>query len=80
MAKLRGLGFEMSDTKSNFIFAKHPTLSGEKIYSALRQRGIVVRHFSSDRICQYNRITVGTREQMDALLGALEVILKEEIK
>lgn len=80
MAKLRDLGFEMTDTKSNFIFAKHPTLLGEKIYSALRQRGIIVRHFSSDRICQYNRITVGTRQQMDSLLGALEVILKEETK
>ena len=74
------MGFEVTDSKANFIFAKHPKVSGEKIYQGLRDRKILVRHFSADRICEYNRITVGTREQMDALLEATAEIIKEELK
>ena len=65
------LGFEMTDSAANFIFARHPEIDGGEIYRALRERGILVRHFGKERISQYNRITVGTREQMDALLAAL---------
>lgn len=76
--KLISMGFEVTDSKANFIFAKHKRVSGEKIYSLLRKRSILVRHFAKDRICDYNRITVGTKEQMDALICALDSILKEE--
>ncbi|MBQ9994543.1 MAG: histidinol-phosphate transaminase [Clostridia bacterium] len=69
--KMRALGFEMTDSAANFIFARHPEIDGGEIYRALRERGILVRHFGKERISQYNRITVGTREQMDALLAAL---------
>lgn len=74
---LKALGFEVCDSRTNFVFARHRTLSGQKIYQALRQQGILVRHFSTPRICDYNRITVGTREQMQQLLTALEAIVKE---
>lgn len=76
-SELKKLGFEMTGSLSNFIFAKHPKLDGELIYSKLREKGVLVRHFTSERIAQYNRITVGSREQMDAFLKAISEILEE---
>lgn len=80
VSKLRELGFEMTDSKANFIFAKHPDIDGESLYISLRQKGILVRHFNKARISQYNRITVGSREQMDALISAITEILEENKK
>ena len=77
-AKLRRMGFRTTDSRANFIFAMHPSLDGGELYRTLKARGILVRHFDKDPIRQYNRITVGTREQMDALLSALQRILEEE--
>lgn len=76
-AGLRALGFELTDSSANFLFAKHPRIGGEAFYKALRARGILVRHFSADRIKDYNRITVGSRAQMEALLTAAAAILEE---
>ncbi len=73
--ELSRLGFTMTDSRANFIFAKHPAVSGEVIYTALRQRGILVRHFSKPEIAEYNRITVGAKSEMEALIAALEEIL-----
>ena len=78
VAELKKLGFTMTDSKTNFIFAAHETVGGEEIYLKLKERGILVRHFSTPRIAQYNRITVGSREQMDALIQALKEILEEK--
>lgn len=75
---LRKMGFVTTDSKANFIFAMHPRLDGGRLYQVLKERGILVRHFDKDPIRQYNRITVGTREQMDILLSALQRILEEE--
>jgi len=76
--KLKEMGFTLTDSKSNFIFAKHPKINGEYIYQKLKQKGILVRHFSKDRINEYVRITVGTKEQMTALIFALNKILEEQ--
>ena len=75
--ELARLGFTMTDSRTNFIFAKHPAMSGEAIYTALRQRGILVRHFTKPEIAEYNRITVGAKHEMEALVRALEEILVE---
>ncbi len=77
-AELKTLGFEMTDSKANFIFAKSDKISGAELYEKLKQRGILVRHFSKERIKDYNRITVGTKEQMKALIDAISDILKEK--
>lgn len=75
--ELKSLGFEMTDSYANFLFAKHPRISGEALYSALRERGILVRHFEKPRIADYNRITVGSREQMEILIQTIRTILEE---
>lgn len=71
--KLKRLGFEQTDSKANFIFARHPKLKGKELYQGLRERGILVRHFDKPRIADFVRITVGTKDQMDSLL----IVLKE---
>lgn len=76
VCELKKLGFEMTDSKANFIFAKHKGIDGGELYSKLRERGILVRHFTKGRIAQYNRITVGSREQMTELVEAIAEILK----
>ncbi len=76
--KLSELGFDVLPSKANFLFAKHPDLDGAKYYEELKSRHILVRHFTKEKICQYNRITIGTKEQMDALIDATKEILKGE--
>ena len=73
---LKALGFELTDSKSNFVFAKHPCLGGKELYLRLREEGVLVRHFDADRISEYNRITVGSPDEVSALLSACEKILK----
>lgn len=72
------LGFEMTDSRANFIFAKHEKVGGEELYLKLKERGILVRHFGLPRICEYNRITVGLPEQMQVLCEAVREILEEK--
>lgn len=78
-AALKELGFEMTDSRANFLFAKHPAISGLTLYNELRARGILVRHFEKPRISEYNRITVGSREQMETLIQTIRTILEEKI-
>lgn len=75
---LEGLGFEVLPSLTNFLFARHPELDGEDLYRKLKDRGILVRHFTKDRIRDFNRITIGTRDQMDALIDTITRIRKEQ--
>ncbi len=72
--KLAQLGFEFPDAKANFIFAKHPKYDAGELFEALKKEQIYVRHWNSERISQYLRITVGTREEMEKLFTVLEKI------
>ncbi len=76
---LRKLGFSSTDSKSNFIFVKHPALPGAMLYEKLKARGILVRHFKTPRIADYSRITIGTAAQMETLVAAVQEILKEAV-
>ena len=77
--ELEALGFELTPSATNFLFAKHPKADGGMIYRKLKERNILVRHFDKERICQYNRITVGTPEQMNILIEAIKEILEETL-
>lgn len=72
--ELRELGFELTGSLSNFLFVRHPGIAGGELYEALRDRGILVRHFSRPSIADHNRITVGAPEQMAALIEAVKKI------
>lgn len=73
--QLNALGFETLPSTANFIFTRHPKHAGVKLYQALRDRGIIVRHFKSPRIEEFLRITIGTDEQSNELVAALKEIL-----
>ena len=75
---LEALGFQVLPSMANFVFVKHPALPGEFLYRKLKEQGILVRHFTRDRIADYNRITIGTRDQMEALIEAITRIRKEQ--
>lgn len=74
--KLEELGFTFTDSKTNFLFAKHNTLRAEVIFEELKKRNIFVRYFNKPRIDNYLRITIGTDEEMDVLYQALKEIVR----
>ena len=68
-------GFELTHSQTNFLFARTDRMEGGALYQALRDKGVLVRHFSAPRISDWLRITVGTMEQMETLLNKLDEIL-----
>lgn len=74
--ELTRLGFVFRDSMANFIFASHKNKPAEEIFAALRERQIYVRYFKKPRIDNYLRISIGTDEDMKALIEALEEIVK----
>lgn len=76
--KLEAMGFTVLPSTANFIFVTHPSIDGGMLYETLKSRGILIRHFTKESICQYNRVTIGTREEMEAFLLAVAKI-KEEV-
>lgn len=74
-AELDKLGFETIPSATNFVFSKHPEHDAEVIFKALRERKIIVRYFSKPRIDQHLRITIGTQQEVEALVDALKNIL-----
>ena len=75
VSELSVLGFEILPSTANFIFTRHPKHSGAELYQALRDRGIIVRHFKLPRIDNFLRITIGTDEQSGELVRMLKDIL-----
>lgn len=67
--ELRQMGFTVTDSKANFLFAKSSQIGGKELYLALKERGILVRHFEAARIKDYNRITIGSRSEMEQFLA-----------
>jgi histidinol-phosphate aminotransferase len=73
--QLEKLGFFVLPSDTNFLFAKTGKMDGGQLYETLRSKGILVRHFNNLKIGQYNRITIGTREQMEVLINTLKEVL-----
>lgn len=74
--KLKELGFNVLDSKSNFIFISHKNIFAEDLYLKLKDKGILVRYFKSDLINNYIRVTIGTDEEMDIFVEKIKYIIK----
>ncbi len=68
-------GFDILPSQANFIFARKPGWEGKLLATALRERAILVRHFNQPRIADFLRISIGTEEQCERLVSALDSIL-----
>lgn len=75
--ELTRLGFYVLDSKTNFIFVTHHKLKASDYNKQLKDYGILCRYYNAPRIDNYLRITIGTREEMEAVVKATEYILKE---
>lgn len=68
-------GFDVTDSQSNFLWICYSGIRGEDLYEKLRQRGVLVRHFTQGKICDHIRVTVGTDEDMDVFLQEIKAIV-----
>ena len=73
--EMTAMGFDVLPSAANFIFATHPQHAAGKLFAALREQGIIVRYFDKPRINEHLRISIGTDDQCDALLTALQGLL-----
>lgn len=73
-------GFEFTDSRTNFIFARHPRYAGKELFEMLKKNQIYVRYWGSERIEQYLRITVGTKEEMQQLFACLDRYMEQAEK
>ena len=78
VAALDELGFETTPSVANFIFSRCKSIKGKELYSKLKAKGVLVRHWDKPEIADYVRITIGSREQMDIFLARVQELLKEE--
>jgi histidinol-phosphate aminotransferase len=74
---LKSLGFTVTESKANFVFAKSDKISGKDLYLKLKEAGILVRHFEKERIKDYVRITIGSHSQMKTLLKEIKNLLEK---
>ncbi len=73
--RLKELGFKVYPSDSNFLFVTHPKANAKEIFEKLREQGILIRYFNLPRIQNHLRITIGTEEDMDILLQAIQKLL-----
>lgn len=76
--ELTNLGFSLTDSKANFVFAKTEKIDGETLYLKLKEKGVLVRHFSKPRIKDYIRVTVGSIEEMQTFIEKVKEILEKK--
>lgn len=77
--ELKKMGFTVLDSKANFLFAKSDKIGGEELYEKLKEKGVLIRHFSTERIREYNRITIGSREEMESFIAKVREIIEENV-
>lgn len=76
--RLEELGFAVLPSSTNFLFARSDRIGGEELYLAMKEKGILIRHFTAERIKDYNRITIGTAEQMETFVNGVRECLEEK--
>ncbi len=74
--RLKELGFTLTDSKANFVFAQTPRMEGKALYQALKQKGVLVRRWDQDRIANWLRISIGTDKQMRCFIDCVKEILE----
>ena len=75
--EFKKLGFVFPKPSANFIFVSHPEYDAKELFEAMKAKGIYVRFWGSERIEQYLRVTIGTREEMEALFAFLRKYMKK---
>ena len=75
--ELSKLGFSVLPSSANFILAKSDAIDGKVLYERLKEKGVLVRHFEKQRIKDYNRITIGSEEEMKEFISRVKEILGE---
>ena len=75
--QLRRMGFEATESRGNFLFVRHPAFPGSSLRDKLREKGILIRWFNVERIRDWSRISIGMKEDMEALVRAIEALLEE---
>lgn len=74
--RLETLGFEALPSQTNFVLVSHPDFDAAQLFVGLRERGILVRHFNTDVLRDHLRISIGTDDEMDSLIEALESLCR----
>jgi len=74
--ELRKRGFTVTDSHTNFLFAKSDRVGGNALYQGLKEKGVLVRHFSNPKLDDYLRVTVGTKEEMEVFLQKIDELLE----
>lgn len=75
--QLRELGFDVLDSKANFVFISHAIVPAKQLFQQLRDQGVLVRYFAQPRIDNFLRVTIGTDEEMDTFIEVLRSIVAE---
>ena len=75
--QLRRMGFEATESRGNFLFVRHPAFPGSSLRDKLREKGILIRWFNVERIRDWSRISIGMKEDMEALVRAIGALLEE---
>lgn len=73
--RLRQMGFDVTDSRANFVFISHPSIPAKTLFAELREKGILVRYFNQPRIDNHLRVSIGTDEGMEAFLAAVQSIV-----
>ncbi|HZJ75425.1 MAG TPA: histidinol-phosphate transaminase [Clostridia bacterium] len=73
--ELESLGFFVLNSKANFIFAKPFNITASELYLKLKEKGVLIRYFKQERIKNFVRISIGTKEETDILLKEIRGII-----
>ena len=74
--RLTELGFEVLPSQANFVLARHVEHDAAQLFASLRERGILVRHFNTDALRNFLRISIGTDDEMNSLIETLELLCR----
>lgn len=78
-SELEKIGFTVLPSKANFLFAKSDKIDGKQLYEKLKEKGVLVRHFDKNKIRDYNRITIGSRSEMEIFISKVNEIIGESL-